>query len=222
MFIYLKTEFFMSLLSRSHFDSLIFDMDGTLWDAVDSYCAVWNRSIDQCCPQVPHVDYSTLASMMGKPLDVIYGQIVGEAFPEDKFMERLTANEKEMMPRLGGKLYPGVAATIAELSKTHRLFMVSNCTVDGLPNFLAYTGLTPYFADTLSFGETGCEKDVNIAKMVEKHQLERPLYIGDTQGDCDSSHRAGVSFAWATYGFGRNVHGAEYTLDKISTLLTIA
>ena len=25
-------------------DALIFDMDGTLWDAVDSYCEIWNRT----------------------------------------------------------------------------------------------------------------------------------------------------------------------------------
>ena len=24
-------------------DALCFDMDGTLWDAVDSYCEIWNR-----------------------------------------------------------------------------------------------------------------------------------------------------------------------------------
>ena len=27
---------------KEKFDSLIFDMDGTLWDAVDSYCEIWN------------------------------------------------------------------------------------------------------------------------------------------------------------------------------------
>ena len=28
----------------TQFDSLIFDMDGTLWDAVDSYVAVWDAT----------------------------------------------------------------------------------------------------------------------------------------------------------------------------------
>ena len=212
----------MSEMNSGRFDSLLFDMDGTLWDAVDSYCAVWNRTIDQCCPQVSHVGYPLLASMMGKPLDVIYVGIVGDRCPLDKFMDALTVNEKALMPELGGRLYPGVADTLAELAKTHRLFMVSNCTADGLPNFLEYTGLKPYFTDTISFGETGCEKDVNIAALVSRYKLERPLYIGDTQGDCNSAHRAGVPFAWASYGFGRDVHGQEYTLKNIGNLLDIA
>ncbi|MBQ7851826.1 MAG: HAD hydrolase-like protein [Muribaculaceae bacterium] len=29
------------------FDSIIFDMDGTLWDAVDSYCKIWDKTFNQ-------------------------------------------------------------------------------------------------------------------------------------------------------------------------------
>ena len=29
-------------------DGLIFDMDGTLWDAVDSYVKIWNATIAEC------------------------------------------------------------------------------------------------------------------------------------------------------------------------------
>ena len=205
-----------------HFDSLLFDMDGTLWDAVDSYCAVWNATIDILCPDVPHVTYSVLATMMGKPLTDIYTHLVGDRCDMDKFMSVLTANEEELMPKLGGALYPGVTETIAELSRTHRLFMVSNCTPDGLPNFLTFTGLKPYFTDAVSYGETGHEKDVNRAMLVEKYGLERPLYIGDTEGDCRSSHRAGVPFAWATYGFGRGVEEQDYTLNSIKDLIAIS
>ena len=211
----------MTTDSKRHFDSILFDMDGTLWDAVDSYCAVWNDAIDRCCPEVPHVEYSELAAMMGKPLEVIYARFIGDRYPLDKFMTELLASEKVLMPKLGGALYPHVAATIEKLSKKHRLFMVSNCTPEGLPNFLAFTGLKPYFTDSVSYGQTGHEKDVNIAMLVDKYSLESPLYVGDTEGDCVSSHKAGVPFAWATYGFGRGVENQDYTLNSIADLLEI-
>ena len=28
-------------MNTSNVDSLIFDMDGTLWDAISSYCEIW-------------------------------------------------------------------------------------------------------------------------------------------------------------------------------------
>lgn len=207
---------------RYHFDSLLFDMDGTLWDAVDSYCAVWNRTIDDCCPDVPHVSYDNLACLMGKPLEYIFGKIIGGACGLETFMERLTVNEKELMPRLGGRLYHGVRETVAALSRTHRLFMVSNCTADGLPVFLKFTGLEPFFTDAVSYGETGHEKDANIAMLVKKYALERPLYIGDTEGDGNAAHAAGVPFAWASYGFGKNVDNADYVLADITELPDIS
>lgn len=208
--------------TEQKYDSLLFDMDGTLWDAVDSYIAVWNRTIDELCPGVPHVIREVLVPMMGLPLDTIYGRLVGEACRQDVFMARLDANEQSMMPELGGVLYTGARETIEALSKTHRLFLVSNCTEHGLPNFLEFTGLKPYFTDAVSFGDTGRDKDYNIALIVRRHALGRPLYIGDTAGDCRSAHAAGVPFAWATYGFGRGVEDAEYSLDDIRDLPSIS
>lgn len=207
----------------NNFDSILFDMDGTLWDAVDSYCAVWNAAIDRCCPgSVGHVQYSQLATMMGKPLEVIYDTFIGKDVDRDAFMKELAVQEERLMPVLGGALYPGVKEVLEKLSKTHKLFMVSNCTKNGLPNFLAFTGLTPYFTETVSFGETGHEKDYNIRYLVEKYGLQKPLYVGDTAGDCANSHAAGVPFAWATYGFGRGVQDADYILDSINDLPAIS
>lgn len=205
------------------FDSVLFDMDGTLWDAVESYAKVWNETIDDVCPgKVKYTTYSGLANMMGKPLDTIYATFIGDAADKDVFMEALMKNEEALMPRLGGALYPHVKTVVEKLHNAGiKLFMVSNCTQNGLPNFLAFTHLKKYFTDTLSFGQTGREKDYNIALMVRKHALQRPLYVGDTEGDCRSAHAAGVPFAWASYGFGRGVQDPEYTLESLNDLLKI-
>ena len=46
------------------------------------------------------------------------------------------------------------------------------------------------------------EKGENIRLIMERNQLERAVYIGDTQGDLDASHAAGIPFIYAAYGFG--------------------
>ena len=204
-----------------NFDSLIFDMDGTLWDAVDSYCAVWNRTIDEFGLPVGHVDRPGLQKLVGVPIADIFTGIIGKIPDEEAFIKALAANEASMMPSLGGRLYPGVRTTLEELSKTKKLFMVSNCEASGLPNFFAYTGLGDLFTGGLSYGETRADKDLNIHRLIEEYDLKNPLYVGDTESDCLFSHLAGVPFAWASYGFGKNVSSADYVLNSFEDLLTI-
>ena len=89
------------MIDWSATDALIFDMDGTLWDAVDSYCEIWNttfRAFGVDC----HVGRSQLVRCMGQTLDVIYRNIAGDnpVIPATRFIPVLVDNEKAMMPRL--------------------------------------------------------------------------------------------------------------------------
>lgn len=183
-------------------DSLIFDMDGTLWDAVDSYAVIWNKTLDQV--GIPHetVTRDHLLSLMGSYLDDILAQLVPDAIQRTRLLELVMKNEAEMMPELGGTLYPSVKELIPELATKYRLFMVSNCGAEGLPNFVQYNRLQPYFVDLLSHGGTHRSKADNIATLIEKYNLRCPVYIGDTQGDADQARMAGVPMIHAAYGFG--------------------
>lgn len=199
------------------FDSLIFDMDGTLWDAVDSYAEVWNKTLRQC-DIASTIDRATLLRYMGLTIETITDEILpslGSKFTE--FMTVLEHNEREMMPVLGGKLYPGVMDNIPSLTQRYRLFMVSNCGARGLHNFLHYTGLTPWISDTLTNGEAGRPKAENISLIIERNGLKSPLYIGDTDGDCSAAHAAGIPFMHVTYGFG-HTDNADYSASSFSEL----
>lgn len=202
---------------KEKFDSLIFDMDGTLWDAVDSYCEIWNVTsrelgIDRT------VHRQELIDLMGLTIDVIMERIFeGWDIDTQRFLQRLTENEEKMMPVLGGKLYPDVFRLIPELSRRYRLLMASNCGADGLKNFLKFTGLEEYFEDTITFGETGQDKPYNIRLIVDRNNLRNPLYIGDTAGDCRSAHKAGIKMLNVTYGFGY-APDADYFADSFDAL----
>ncbi len=187
-------------------DAIIFDMDGTLWDAVDSYAEIWNRTLADCGVARRAVTRDELIALMGHPLKEISSILVPS------------------LGGLGGRLYPGVRDTIAALHAAGTpMYMVSNCGPDGLPMFLDYTGLRPFIADTLSYGHTGVEKDVNIRTLMQRYTLTRPLYVGDTRGDLLSTRRAGAAFSWASYGFGLDFDAADadYVLNTFSDLKTI-
>lgn len=200
---------------QQNIDSIIFDMDGTLWDAVDSYAVIWNTTLDQL--GIPHenVTRHELIRLMGSYLNDILDQLIPGLKDPKELLERVMVNEAEMMPELGGTLYPDVKETIKELASHYRLFMVSNCGVRGLENFVAYNGLEPYFTDLLSHGSTGKSKAENIRTLIERYGLKRAVYVGDTQSDADSAHKAGVPIVWTAYGFG-------HVADPDATIHTFA
>lgn len=198
------------------YDSLIFDMDGTLWDAVDSYCKIWDRTLSET--GINHrVSRQELLDCMGMPINEIFKIVIQTPTDTEKFLERLDYNEQKMMPELGGKLYPHVKDGIQELAARYRLFMVSNCGAEGLRNFLSFTGLSPYMDDTLTHGETQQSKAENIKTLIARNNLKAPIYVGDTQGDCDSAHQAGIPMVFTAYGFGK-CNNAEYRVDSFKQL----
>lgn len=205
---------------KQYFDSLIFDMDGTLWDAVPSYCRIWEYTLKEFGISDIKVSRELLDSLMGKPVDVLVDAIVTEPVDRQRFLAALDVNEDRMMPDLGGQLYPDVKETLRQLSQNHRLFMVSNCSPRGAVNFMAYAGVSDCFTDSLTYGQTRVGKDVNIAELVRRYDLKSPLYVGDTQGDADASHKAGVKMAWASYGFG-HVSNPDYEIKKFSDLIKL-
>ena len=203
------------------YDSYIFDMDGTLWDAVDGYCDVWNAAIGSFGIDCPRIDRERLFTQMGKPLDAIMDALIPGDFDREAFMKRLAELEADIVPRCGGALYPHVKDVLGSLRKQGaRIFLVSNCGARGIDNFFSYTGLGEFFDDSLAHGTYGLCKADNIALIVERHALKRPAYVGDTQLDVDSAHAAGIAAIWAAYGFG-TAEGAEHRIDSFDRLLSI-
>ena len=197
-------------MEKAAIDSVIFDMDGTLWDAVDSYCKIWDTTFAEVGIVAPHVTREQLLTHMGQYLEQILAALApdaGDKLPE--LMARLEENERTMMKTLGGRLYPGAFETVEELSKKYKLFMVSNCGEFGLDNFLDFTRLKPFFTDWLTHGGTRKPKAENIRDLVRRYNLKRPVYVGDTQGDADQAAAAGVEMIYASYGFGTVSHPDE-------------
>nr|WP_275951711.1 HAD-IA family hydrolase [Flavonifractor plautii] len=82
------------------------------------------------------------------------------------------------------------------------MFIVSNCQDGYIEAFFQAHGLGKFFKDYENPGRTGKPKGDNIALVVQRNGLKKPLYIGDTQGDYNAATQAGVPFLHAAYGFG--------------------
>lgn len=186
-------------------ESLIFDIDGTLWDSRALVAEGYNEQLAK-----EHLEHLFVSAEIFRPLfgkvmteiaDVIFKTIPA---PERyALMERCMESEHQLLHRDPCHIgYPQVKEILEDLAKNHRIFIVSNSQA-GYPELcMEKLGIRHLIQDTLCFGDTGTDKGHTILTLMEKHHITSCAYIGDTQGDLDAARVAGIPFVWAAYGFG--------------------
>lgn len=188
------------------FDGLLFDLDGTLWDSVDAICLSWNSVLERRAPQLAGlVNRENVTGCMGMLLPDIVKKLVPD-IPQAEIrplLDELLEVENSYVAQHGGVLYPQVPETLERLAADYPLFIVSNCQAGYIEAFFQAHGLGRFFKDYENPGRTGKPKGDNIALVVQRNGLKKPLYIGDTQGDYNAAMAAGVPFLHAAYGFGQ-------------------
>ncbi len=200
-------------------EGIIFDLDGTLWSTIDS-CVKVLKEVKERHPEVTRdITREDIERSMGKPFDVIVDTYFGymereKAVPIAK--EAFEENVKNLMIN-GGTLYPKLEETIDKLSKKYKLFIVSNCIDGYIESFLKTSGLEAYFLDHECNGRTNLSKGENIKLIIERNNLKKAIYVGDTISDKEAAEYAKIPFVYASYGFG-DVDSYDYKIDSISEL----
>lgn len=185
-------------------DGIIFDLDGTLWDSIEPVTESWNQIIEKRLGNESRITTENMHDSMGMLMEDI-GKKLFPQLPEEEMLSLLREccdYENIYVGKVGGTLFEGVEETLRALAAKFPLFIVSNCQAGYIEAFFQAHGLKKYFKDYENPGRTGLDKAGNIRLVAERNHLSCPVYVGDTQGDCDSSKRAGVSFVFARYGFG--------------------
>ena len=185
-------------------DSIIFDLDGTLWDARENVCESWNVVLAERWPELGRLTVEQFSAQMGKMMPDIGRALFPQLTPEqsNEVVDTCGLYENEYVAEHGGILYEDLEAVLAELAKKYRLFVVSNCQSGYIEAFMAAHNTKKYFTDIECYGNTELTKAENIRLVVERNGLASPVYVGDTAMDADSAAKAGVPFIWASYGYG--------------------
>ena len=151
------------------YDGIIFDLDGTLWDAVEEGHLVLLEYL-KTQPDVTHLPTKEeYAGVMGLGMD----DLAEKLFPYLSYERRMQVfNEDfklecEYLAEHGAKLYPHMHETLKKLSETHTLCIVSNCDNGYIQAFLKAHNMAQYFTDYECMGSTGKPKADNIALVVE-------------------------------------------------------
>lgn len=206
-----------------NYESLIFDIDGTLWDSRALVAEGYNIQLNKEGLSRYCITAETLKPLFGRVMTEIADVLFAD-FPEKEryaLMARCMETENRHLHENPCHIgYPGVRETMEELAKTHRLFIVSN-SQQGYPELcISKLGLTGCITGHLCFGDTGTSKGKTIRTLMEKYNITSCAYIGDTQGDYEATVEAGVPFLWASYGFGTPA-GYAGKIDSFEDLLKL-
>jgi phosphoglycolate phosphatase len=203
-------------------DSLIFDVDGTLWDSRIPVAHAWNDSIQRHSQIKKQFDPVYLGSFFGQTMEEILSGLLPELEVEQRraLGAVMFQEENEWLEQEPGLLYPGVAETLPQLAQRYPLYLVSNCQSGYIEVMLRTTGLATWFSGHLCYGDTGNGKAENLTALCSRYGLTEPVYVGDTQGDADACAQAGIPMIFAAYGLGK-VQAPWQQIDRFDQLLEL-
>lgn len=198
---------------------IIFDMDGTLWDSSENVAISWTEKVRELGYDFPDITQQDVMGVMGLTMDRIADKLFGSLPLEERreLLDRCCDNEEQYLLRHGGVLYPDLEKTLIRLKKKYHLYIVSNCQSGYIETFLEHYGFGEHFDDIECYGNNLKGKGDNIALIVSRNGLDKAWYVGDIQGDYDSTMEAGIDFIHSAYGFGTIDHPVP-ELERFSDL----
>ncbi len=203
-------------------DSIIFDLDGTIWDPIDTVLSAWNSIIRKSNLINSELTRQDFEGTMGLQMD----EISRKLFPDlanterEKLINDCCEVEQSILEKNGGVLFPNVENVLKELSQKYKLYIVSNCQDGYIEAFYKFHRLDQYFLDFENPGRTGLSKGENINLIIERNNLANPVYVGDTQGDLEAARFANIPFIYAEYGFGQ-VNQYDMKIESVEELLKV-
>jgi phosphoglycolate phosphatase len=207
---------------KEQINSIIFDLDGTLWDSTNVVLKAWNKVLTNEKIIKELISVQDLQSVFGLQHDHIGMKLFPYLSQKDRnlIMTKCYAEENITIKENGGELYSNIEEVIYKLSKIYDLYLVSNCQSGYIESFYEYHKMNKFFVDCECSGNTGNPKSDNIKLIIERNNIENPIYVGDTLGDFEAAQNNNIPFVLAEYGFGE-VKNSPYIIKTIKDLLLL-
>lgn len=201
-----------------YMDSVIFDLDGTLWDGSNASAVAWNRAMQELGLDHKRIRAVDIADISGKTPE----EFLPIIFPDlsrregETFYSICSAYEAEEILNGMGTLRDGVERFLERISQEYPVFLVSNCQRDYMDAFLEWSGMEDLIVDSMTHGDNGRSKAENIGILMSGHDLKRPVHIGDTEEDREGAREAGVGFIKIAPAFKAELDPGLPSLNEIT------
>lgn len=197
-------------------DTILFDLDGTLWETSKSTYDSANEIAKKY--HLKEISMETVNRCMGLGFEDCARNYIPDLDIEEakKIMLEMFSHSVDVIARNGPNLYPKVIETIKRLKKDYKIGLVSNCAKFYMDTFVRLSGLEPWIDYQVPAVHLGVSKGQAIANLVKENNLNA-IYVGDTALDLKSCQEAGIPFIHAEYGFGKGLN-EKYHISEIKEL----
>ena len=198
--------------------AVLFDLDGTLWETIDSTFTSINKVAKEAgCKEISK---DLVLKNYGNN-KVESAELFFPDLDQEKAFELLDKSDELNIENLtinGGYLYPGLEEALFDLQQDYDLYIVSNTsTKKYIESFLISSKLFKYFKDYVAASEIILSKGNAIIKLMDDYYIKDAVYVGDTLKDKKAAEVANIPFIQCLYGFGDDLN-CEYKINDIEEL----
>lgn len=202
-------------------DAVIFDLDGTLWETIDSTYVALNEVAKKYNQKeiTKEMVCSNYGNNKVESAELLFPNLSQEeAF---KLLDEADVINMKNLNDNGGYIYPGLEETLFILREKYDLYIISNTSTRRyIEAFLISSKLFKYFKDYVAASEIILSKGNAIIKLMDDYYIDKAIYVGDTLKDYHAAEVANVPFIQCLYGFGKELD-CKYKVNKIEELDTV-
>lgn len=208
------------------YDTVIFDLDGTLTDSRPGIMACSRYALEKMGRPIP--PDATLERFLGPPLADSFMRYCGMSETE---AARATDIYRERYHPIGWKennAFPRIRALLAELKKRGAYVAVATGKPqESSERILSYFGLMPYLDAVAGpkLTDLHADKADLIRRVLPRERMKNAVMVGDTPGDIKGGQDCGIHTAAVLYGYGENEElagqGPDHVLDTVDALCAL-
>lgn len=210
--------------------AIIFDLDGTLVESAADLQAAANGMLAELGK--PPIDIATITSFIGHGIEPLVAKCLKLHAIGDTALADSVERFKQIYQSQGyaqSRLFPGVARALTQLTRQgYQLGLCTNKDEGPARAILLNLGIADHFVvvvggDTLAFRKPDPETLLGAARGCGA-DADEFLYVGDSEVDAETAHRAGAPFLLFTEGYRKapiDALGARICFSDYDSLASI-